>query len=191
MNLSQIRIQSTPIQHRINIEKPVQDIQQPKAELQIEQAKSKLNIETEKSELTIDSQQARDEIDLKSIRTRIEEHAQLGYKAWLDAIGKMSSQGDELMRIENRGNVIAAQAEENGSAPIYDTNIAFIPSYGSVKINYKPAKVNISFDTTPANIQVKLNKPILNYTPGKVTGSIERWNSLQIDYTGVTIDVTK
>jgi hypothetical protein len=182
MQLPQIRLESTSAQIKLNIKKPKQEIQQPQADLSIEQLPAELNIERTPSRLTIDQTKAREDMDLKHISKRIEEAAQQGYEDWLTGLERRAQDGDELMRIENVGDVIAEQAKRNSEPPMYDFNIGWIPSANSVKISYEPGKVDIQWKENKPIINAKMNKPILNYEPGKVQVAMERYASLKIDF---------
>ncbi|SFA44385.1 hypothetical protein SAMN05192569_100786 [Parageobacillus thermantarcticus] len=182
MQLPQIRLQSTFAKIAIQTTPPVQEIKQPPAELDLQQPPAEMKIETTPAKLTIDQTKAWEDMDLKHIFRRIEEFAQQGYKDWLEGIARVSRQGDELMRIEDGGNPIAEQAKENSEDPIYDFNIGWIPSPFSVKINFEPAKVHIDVKVNKPINSTKINKPIINYTPGKVTIDLAQRNSLKIDF---------
>lgn len=188
MNFPQIRLQSTFIKLDLNIEKPIQDIQQPQADVSIKQIPAEMEIDHTPSKLEMDSYEARADLDLKSSRRRSEDAAQEGYQALLEGIARMSQQGDMMMRIQDNKNAIADIARENGTNPICDFNIAFLPRPGSFKMSYDPGSLKINWNTHKPEIEVKPQKAITNYTPGKVSGYIDTWNSLKIDYTGITID---
>ncbi|MBA2871318.1 hypothetical protein HNQ85_001588 [Anoxybacillus calidus] len=182
MQLPQIRLQSTFAKIAIETTPPVQEIEQPPAELHLQQPPAEMKIETTPSKLTIDQTKAWEDMDLKHIFRRIEEFAQQGYEDWLEGIARVSRQGDELMRIEDGGDPIADQAKENSEDPIYDLNITWIPSLFSVKTNFEPAKVHIDVKVNKPINNTKINKPIINYTPGKVTTELAQRNSLKIDF---------
>ncbi len=182
MQLPQIRLQSTFAKIAIETTPPVQEIEQPPAELDLQQPPAEMKIETTPSKLTIDQTKAWEDMDLKHIFRRIEEFAQKGYEDWLEGIARVSRQGDELMRIEDGGNPIADQAKENSEDPIYDFNIGWVPSLFSVKTNFEPSKVHIDVNVNKPMNNTKINKPIINYTPGKVTTEIAQRNSLKIDF---------
>ena len=187
VNIPQIRMESNFIRLGLNIQKPVQEIQQPKAIQTIQQPKAKLEIETTPGKLTIDQTKAREDVDLKSARRRIEEAAQSGYQDWLNGLERRASQGRELMEIENGGNPLAYQAKLNSEGPEKQFNIGWVPSHFSVKINYEPAKLYIEAQPQKPRIDVEIQKPIHNYTPGKVTTEILEKNSLKIDFVDLTI----
>lgn len=182
MQLPQIRLQSTFAKIAIKTTPPVQEIKQPPAELDLQQPSAEMKIETTPAKLTIDQTKAWEEMDLKHIFRRIEEFAQQGYEDWLEGLARVSRQGDELMRIEDGGNPLAEQAKENSEDPIYDFNIGWIPSLFSVKTNFEPAKVHMDVKVQQPIIRAKINKPMIHYTPGKVTMDLAQRNSLKIDF---------
>ncbi|MBE2940845.1 DUF6470 family protein [Anoxybacillus flavithermus] len=182
MQLPQIRLQSTFAKIAIETTPPVQEIKQPSAELDLQQPSAEMKIETTPAKLTIDQTKAWEDMDLKHIFRRIEEFAQKGYEDWLEGIARVSRQGDELMRIEDGGNPLGEQAKENSEDPIYDFNIGWVPSLFSVKTNFEPAKVHIDVKVQQPIIRAKINKPMIHYTPGKVTMDLAQRNSLKIDF---------
>ncbi|QSB49471.1 DUF6470 family protein [Parageobacillus toebii] len=182
MQLPQIRLQSTFAKIAIKTTPPVLEIKQPPAELDLKQPPAEMKIETTPAKLTIDQTKAWEEMDLKHIFRRIEEFAQQGYEDWLEGLARVSRQGDELMRIEDGGNPLAEQAKENSEDPIYDFNIGWIPSLFSVKTHFEPAKVHIDVKVNKPINNTKINKPMINYTPGKVTIDLAQRNSLKIDF---------
>ncbi|MGM0876457.1 MAG: DUF6470 family protein [Bacillota bacterium] len=182
MKIPQIRLESTSAQIGIQTRNAVNHIQQPMADLSIEQPKADLTIRTTPSKLTIDQSQARADVDLKSIFRRTEEFAQTGYQDWLAGLARRAQQGDELMKIENGGNPIASQAKQNGYKPKKEFGLGFIPSAGSVKIQYEPAKVDVEVQPNKPTINVKINKPIYDYEEGKIDVHLQRRNELKIDF---------
>jgi hypothetical protein len=182
MQLPQIRLQSTFAKIAIETTPPMQEIEQQPAELDLQQPPTEIKIETTPAKLTIDQTKAWEDMNLKSIFRLIEEFAQKGYEDWLEGIARVSRQGDELMRIEDGGNPIPEQAKENSEDPIYDFNIGWIPSLFSVKTNFEPAKVHIDVKVNKPISNAKIHKPIINYTPGKVTIKLAQRNSLKIDF---------
>ncbi|MCM3124131.1 MULTISPECIES: DUF6470 family protein [unclassified Mesobacillus] len=182
MQFPQIRLQSTFAQTEINTYNAKLEYEQPTAELSIEQPSAELDINRTPSKLTIDQTKAREDMDLKNISKRIEEFSQQGNEDWLTGIARLSQDGDELMMIENGGHTIADQAERNSESPILEFNIGWIPSAGSVKIEYDPGKVDINWKVNKPIIESKINKPVLNYSPGKVEVSLKEYPSLKIDF---------
>ncbi|GGB43688.1 DUF6470 family protein [Fictibacillus barbaricus] len=191
MNFPQLKMESTFGQLGLNIQKPVQEIEQPAAEISIQQPKAELEMETTPGKLTIDQTQAWEDMDLKHIFKRIEDFAQNGYQDWLAGMGRRASEGDDLMRIENGGIPIADHAKINGESPIYEFNIGFVPSHFSVKTNYQPGDLKINWKANKPEIDVQVNKPRHDYTPGVIRGEMKQWPSLKIEVIGLEVDEKK
>lgn len=187
MQMPQIRLDSQPARIGIQTTNARTETKQPPADLSIEQPKADLTIETIPSKLTIDQTEAWADMDLKHISRRIEDAAQQGRKDWLEGIARRAQQGDELMKIENGGNPIAEHAKTNSVNPVKEFNIGFIPSAGSVKINFEPAKVNIDVKPNKPIIETKPNKPIVDYYPGRVDISLIQRNELNINFINIDI----
>jgi hypothetical protein len=182
MQLAQIRLESQYAKIGLKTTPPVQEIQQPKADLSIEQPKAELTIRTTPGKLTIDQTKAREDVDLKSISKRIEEFADKGYQDSLEGIARRAQEGYALMRIEDGGNPIAEISKTNSEGPELRFNIGWIPSHFSVKTNYTPAEVDIDVKVNKPTINSQTNKSIHNYTPGKVNIDLEQKQSLKIDF---------
>lgn len=182
MNFPQIRLQSTNAQIEIYTQKGNLEMEQPAAELSIQQPPAEMQIDRKPSRLTIDQTQARADVDLKSIFKRTEEVAQFGRQDWLNGIARRAQEGEELMKIENKGNPIAEQAKRHVLRPEHQFNIGWIPSAGSVKISYDPGKVDIHWKVNKPIVESKYNKTIINYTPAKVDVQLKQYPSLQIDF---------
>lgn len=182
MQFPQIRLQSTFGKTEINTHNAKLEYEQPKVELSIQQPPAELDINRTPSKLTIDQTKAREDMDLKKISKRIEEFAQQGYQDWLSGLARVSQEGDDLMMIENGGHPIADQAKRNSESPMLDFNIGWIPSAGGVKVGYDPGKVELTWKVNKPIIESRVNKPIVNYSPGKVEVSLKEYPSLKIDF---------
>ncbi|UGB30438.1 DUF6470 family protein [Metabacillus sp. B2-18] len=187
MEFPQLRMESTSAQIGIQTKNAKNYIQQPMADLSIEQPKAELSIITTSPRLTIDQSQARADVDLKSISQRVDEFSQKGYQDLLAGIARRVNQGNQLMKIENSGNPIVSQAKQNSEKPAKEFGITFVPSYGSIKINYEPAKVYIEAKENKPKIDVKLNKPNVQYEQGNVEIYLQKRNELKISVDFVDI----
>jgi Family of unknown function (DUF6470) len=191
MNFPQLRMQSTNGVLGLTSTKSVQQIEQPQADMTIKQRSAELDIETTPGKLSIDQTKAWEDMNLMHIFKRIDDFARNGYQDWLSYLAKASSQGDQLMRIENNGNPLISQAKHNSETPILDYNVGFIPSAFSVKMNYRPAKVNIDWKIHQPEINVRINKPRHYYKPGEVKGEMTQMPSIHIEVIGLNIDQKK
>ncbi len=181
MDIPQIRMQSTFGKIEINTQNAQLTIEQPPADLSIEQPKAEMTIEHTPSRLTIDQTKARADIDLKSIRQRIEEAAQYGSQSVNEGIARRAQEGEELMKIENGGKPLAEQAKRHGYLPEHELGLGFVPSYGSVQVDYEPGSLNINWTVNKPIINSQPHKPIMQYYPGKVDFGMKQYPSLNID----------
>lgn len=182
MNIPKLQINSTKAQIGLDIQKPVQQIEQPMANLDLQQPKAVQTMKTTKPQLSINTEQARADVDLKSIRRRMEEFAAEGHQGVSEGTARRAQQGNELMRIENGGNPIKSHAQQSGRQPYSALGIKFIPSYGSVKVNFEPGSLDIQVEPQKVINNTTTNKPIHNYTQGKVKVEMLQHASLTIDW---------
>ncbi|NGQ95631.1 hypothetical protein G3578_10745 [Brevibacillus sp. SYP-B805] len=189
MRLPQIRIHQTYARLGLDIQKPVQEIRQPRAELNMIQKPAVLEIHQPQGVLTIDTSEAQANIDLRGPLRRTQDNAEYGKRMWLEAIAQISEEGDRLAAIENGGNPIADIAFEN--SVIYEGKE--ILAEGSivgdgVELHYEAKKPIINVHLGGVHMNPETHKAIHQYTPGKMRGYIQQWNSLQIDVVGLHVD---
>lgn len=181
MNFPQIQIESFHGKIGIKIDKPIQKLEQKSAEISIEQNPAELAIERNPGKLTIDQTLARENLDLKSIFKRNDENAVLSKQKVMEYINKTVQEGNELMKIENKGQPIIEQAKRNLERIIM-FNTGNIPSQFSVKIDYTPSNIKIDWKVNKPDIQVQVNHPVHEYTPGKANIFVEQYPSINIDF---------
>lgn len=184
MQIPQIQLQQTYAKIGIRITKPVQEIEQPAAQMTIKQEPAKMVIDRKPGILEIDQEQARYELNLKRPSVFSEDLAEYGRQEALQAIAEIAEKGNRMAAIKNKGNAIVQMATENSIKPPPDFNIAFIPSYGSVKMEYTPTEMQINWMTGGTEVNVVPQNPILNYQPGKVEVYMSEWPELKIDVLG-------
>ncbi|KAA0548321.1 hypothetical protein FZW96_07025 [Bacillus sp. BGMRC 2118] len=182
MQIPQIQMHSTYAQIGLKTNHAKLTIEQPKADVSIEQPKATLNINKQESKLTIDQVRAREAMDLKSIFKRQEEAFQLGVNAVQEGIARRVSEGEQLMKIENGGNAIATIAKQRSNKQSKEIGKNWSPTNNHVNIQYEPAKVTVDIEPQKAIINVNVNKPITQYSPGNVDITLERRNDLTIDF---------
>ncbi|GAA4718680.1 DUF6470 family protein [Brevibacillus fulvus] len=189
MHIPQLRMDQTYAQLGLHIQKPVQEIQQPQADLNMKQEPAILTIRQPKGELSIDTTEARSNIDMRSPARRVKDIAAFGHRKAMEAIARISREGDQLAAIEKKGNPIADIAVQNSG--IYEEQE--ILAKGSligdgVEIHYEAKKPEINVQVRGFRMDPEIKKPILHYTPGKVEPYILQKNSLHIEVVGLHID---
>ncbi len=188
MQLPQIRLHQTYAQIGIRTTQPVQEIHQAPADLSIKQLPSKMMIERKSSHLEIDQREAWNQLGFKSLGVLIADIADEYKQTGLEAIGEIAEEGDQLAAIENKTDAIAEISAQKGNPPPADFNIAFIPSYGSVKIHYTPTELQINWKRGGVEIDSKANKPLHQYQPGTTEVYLRQKQQLEIDFVGQHIN---
>ncbi|MFJ7699432.1 DUF6470 family protein [Lysinibacillus fusiformis] len=187
MRLPQIQIHTTDIQMDLRIAKPQQHIEQPKATLHIEQPAAILEINTSRGILKIDSSQARRDIGMIGPLESSANYAEKGKQEALKGMARRAREGNQLM--DNAGKdqgraTIQNISKQNHGPQRVQFNIKFVPSVGSVKIDYIPGTTDINIQRREPIIDAKVNKPIHEYTSGKVTGTMVQRPDIDIDVIG-------
>jgi hypothetical protein len=185
LKLPQIRIQSENIKIGQNTTNAQLKMDRLDARQEVKQSTVRMIVETIPSKLTIDQNRAWSDMDLKSVFERTEEAAELGYQAWLEGMARESQEGDAFMKIHNKSNPIVEQALANSVQRPFETGLGYVPSYGSVKINFSPSIINIDWDMQKAVSNYTPGGVDIEYTHGKVDREIEKRNSLKIDFTNI------
>ena len=184
MEIPQLQIQTTPGKLVVHAERGTQQIEQPRASMEQEQPAAVLEISTTKPELSVDTTEVRADVDMKSVFRRTEEFAQAGLQAVQDGMARRASEGQQLLRIENGGNMIADLAKQNGTPPPAELGIRFVANRSKIQMSITPGTTNINATPQKPTLNVQVNKPIHTYTPGNVTGQMEQYPSIQIDWKG-------
>jgi len=182
MKIPQIQIQTKKAELGLIIQQPKQQIQQPQADMQIHQPAAELSIHTTKGQLYIDSSQARRDIGMVSSMEMTRNYAEKGKQAALAGVARRAREGEQLMSIEKGGNAIYSIIDAKSGPKNIKMGIKFIPSGNSVKTTYIPATVDIQVQKNNPKIDVQINKPIHNYSPGNVNIDLIQKPSIQIDW---------
>lgn len=181
MNIPQIQIETTRGILGLQIQKPVQEIEQPNATISLEQPAAILEMSTTRPTLSLDTTEARADIDLKSIIRRNKENADYGKQQALAGIARRASEGQQLIAIEHGSNALVNIIKEQTTPAPAPLGLHFVRGMTKVQVAIQPGSLNIQVTPQQIKYDAQVNKPIHNYTPGKVTGSMEQWPSIHID----------
>lgn len=179
-----LRITTTPALIGINRTPGGLDMRQPKADMELNIEHPKVEIHSELGQVRIDQSQCFAEAGLKSYAELTADNAGFARQKVMQTIEKIVRQGDEMMAIETKGDPIPEQAEEN--AFLWDdveVNLDLIPK-SRPKIDFVGGTVDIQVKEGRVNLQVQVNKPMVNYTPAKIDVYLRQKNSIQIEYVG-------
>lgn len=189
MQIPKIRMESTFAQLGLNINKPVQEIKQPKAEMNLQQIPATLSIEQARTILQIDSSQARANIGIMTSMQFSDSSAAYGKQKAMQAIAEKSQEGDRLMRIYTKENAIAEIGREKGLRVLeggYNPPAASTDDGVNISAEFKPVVIDVQ--RNGMRMAPVLRSPELSYTPGKVEPYMIQYNSLKIDVVGGQLD---
>jgi len=184
LRLPQIQIHTTDAKIELEISKPQQYIEQPRATQSIEQPAAILEIHTTRGVLQIDSSQARRDIGMIGPIESSANYAEEGKQGVLEGIARRAREGRQLMEKAGKGQgrtTIQNIAKQNHGPHRVPFNIKFVPSVGSVKIDFTPGTTDINIEQRKPIIDAKVNKPIIDYTPGNVTSTMVQRPEVNID----------
>ena len=170
----------------IRTSNPVLSIQQPGASVDIRQPKAEMSIETTPGKLRIDQSQAFAEAGRKDVFQLTREMAAKSRQKALEGTGRRAMEGRELADIHKVDNAIQNQAKR-ASARNFETGLAWIPSHGSVKIDYQVGDVILNVQTRQVENNTRANKPIINYQPGDVSFQLNQSPSIHFQAVNKTI----
>ncbi|MBB6216414.1 hypothetical protein HNQ80_002514 [Anaerosolibacter carboniphilus] len=185
-----LRITSTPALIGINTIPWKVEIQQPKADVELNTQHPKVEIHSEQVQVQIDQSKCFSEAGLKPISELSKENADLGHQKVMEGIARRVRQGHELAAIHKGGNPIASHAAEN-AFHLDDKEFTFdlIPK-SRPKIDFIGGTVDINVIEGKVDMEVQVNKPIIDFTRGKVEIYLRQRNSIQIEYVGNSLNVT-
>lgn len=189
MPMLRIQMQSTFAQLGLNISKPIQEIKQPQAEMNLRQVPATLEIEQARTILQIDSSQARANIGMMTSTQFSESSAAYGQQKALEAIAEKSQEGDRMMRIYTKENVIASLGREKGMRALeggYTPPPASNDEGVDISVEAKPVVINVT--RNGMRMDPVIRPPEISYTPGKVEPYMLQYNSLKIEVTGSRLD---
>lgn len=181
MNIPYIQIRTTDAKLGLNISDSKQIIRQPKATQNIEQPAAILEMHTTRGIMRIDSSQARRDVGLTGQLESAANFASEGRRKAMQGIARRATEGNQMMDIAHNSNAIPSIAKKNSFPVQAKLGIDFIPSVGSVKLDYTPAELDIIVQPQKAKISSQVNKPIHEYTQGKVSGYMLQKPSIEID----------
>jgi len=184
MRLPQIQIHTTDAKIDLNIASPQQYIKQSKATQHIEQPAAILDINTTRGVLKVDSSQARRDLGLIGPLESSANYAEKGKQEVLKGMARRAREGRQIMENSGKGQgraIIPNIAKQNHGPHRVQFNVKFVPSVGSVKIDYTPGTTDVNIQRREPIIDAKVNKPIHEYTPGKVTGTMIQRPDVDID----------
>ncbi|MDF2546588.1 MAG: hypothetical protein K0R93_1486 [Anaerosolibacter sp.] len=166
------------------------EIQQPKADMELNIEHPRLEMQTEHGQVVIDQRQCFAEAGLKDIFQLTTENRDFAQQKLMQSLERIVRQGNEMSSIHSGYDPIPSQAEENAYAwDDVEVNIGLIPM-SRPKIDFTGGTVDITIREGRINLEVKVNKPIIDFIPGKIEHYLKQKNSINVEYVGNKLNVT-
>lgn len=184
-----LEIRTQPAILAYNISKPVQSIEQPRAQVQGSVTQAQTRVEATLPKIQIDQTQAFNESGLKNIEAFSAEYVSLAKQKMLESVGRIAEQGNQLAAIENGGNPIADQALYNAFDQFYhEFGMVTMPRSGP-DITLIRGQVNTTVTEGQLTGRIVAQKPRIEYQAGKVERYMQQYNSISIKYVGDKLDL--
>jgi len=189
--MGDLRITTTPALIGIQTKTGRLEIQQPKADMELNIQHPKVEIHSEQVKVQIDQYECFAEAGLKNFIDLTRENAAFAKQKFAEAVDRIVRQGDEMVASLHKGvDMIPIHAEENAfERNRVDYNMDTIPK-SRPRIDFIGGTVDIKAIEGRVDAQVRINKPIIDYTRGSVDIYLRQKNSINIEYVGNQLDVT-
>ncbi|WP_141506477.1 DUF6470 family protein [Paenibacillus luteus] len=156
-----------------------QQIEQPRPTVDIEQAKSQLQMSTTRGRLDINQDRVWDALGLGNNLETMSKIYSMASDIALQGIARIVQKGDQMASIHLGGNPIAEMAREwQRTFPEFDFRGP--ASFDNIDMNYTPAELSIETSPGKVNINVQVNKPILEYERGKLDIYMSQYPKVEI-----------
>lgn len=183
MQMPQIQISQQNAKVHTNSEHGFMQVRQHRAKMDVKTNPAELGMHTEHAKVYIDQTQAFADANMKHIFRRIEEYAARGYRESLKGIARRAQEGNRMAAIHIESNPFVEFANK-GKGQLPNSNIDFIPKYGSVKFQHKPGKTTLSVSPYNVDINVQARMPEFNYSPGKARTYLAQKNQISFSVKG-------
>ena len=189
MQVPQLQISQTHGQIGMNHHRPQIQIQQHDPAFTIKQEHATIQINQQSGQLSIDQREAFASANSKHIYRLIEEWGAKAMNHARQMTAKYAQEGDQMMRIENGGDVIPRIAERNSDLlPTKEFNVVQMPRPFSVKVNYQPGQLSVNATGGMADVQVQKRDPTIQHQPWQTDAYIRQKNNIQFQAVGVNVN---
>lgn len=193
MQLPYLQISSVDGQIGMKAHRPPLEIKQPNADLSIKQDHfTTVQISHTASQLLIDQKEAFADANLKGpLRSSNEFISKIKQKV-MEYISRTSSQGDQMMRIENGTEIFPRLAAQNSQLyPDRELNITSMPRPFQVKFQYTPSQVSFDVKNSQPEINVRRNEPKISIPKWQTDTYVRQKNNLNIQAIGLQVNLQR
>lgn len=171
-----LNISSQNAKIQLNIENPQINLRTTLPQIELFTQAAIVEINQVKGELEIDQSPCRASLGLKNWTEFARDDAERGKQAALEAVGRISEEGDRLAGIEKEKDAIVNIAAEKITPEDMDVEIGWIDN---PIINYKMNSPYYNFVSGKVDLQVQTGSVENNFQWGKVNISIAQYQSIK------------
>ena len=178
-----LKITSTPALIGIQTNHGKLEIQQPKADMELNIEHPRLEIYSELGQIHIDQYQCFAESGLKNVFDLTLDMTAFAKQKFAQAVARIVRQGDDYVAsLHRKTDMIPIHAKENAlSRNSSEFNMVTMPR-SRPKIDFSGGTVDINVIEGRVNLQVNVNKPIINANRTKVDIYLRQRNSVNIEF---------
>ncbi|MEA5010186.1 MAG: DUF6470 family protein [Angelakisella sp.] len=177
-----LKITTTPIEYKIEIERPRFELKQSdNPQHNMDRKSAELSFDAQNIKVRLDTTELRSSMGLKSVATILEEGAQRGIKSAMEATAKYAQFGNQLAQINKGATVSTIITQQMLQQPT--TKTVFLPTVGP-EISWSPANLDITYNSGSLSFDWQIEKNIMDYVPGKFTLSILQYPKITVEYLG-------
>jgi hypothetical protein len=179
MQIPQIQIRSQDAVLFIDADAGKQRIEQPAATIDMEQIRPEQHYRTTRGRLEINHDRVWDALGLGNNLQTMSKIYSMASDIALQGIARIVQKGDQMASIHLGGNPIAEMARD-WQRTFPEFNFIGEAAYDNIDIQYTPSELSI--ETTPGrvNLNVQVNKPILEYDRGKLDIYMSQYPKVEI-----------
>lgn len=187
MQMPRIQIQQGFSKIAIETTKGEWSIRQPKPVLNLHQDPGELEILRSQGTLEIDQRKAWSALGLAKLDEFTDRVSQSALSSSMQNIAEIAQAGDRMMDFHRSGNAFAEIARQNA---FKDRPIEFMgpASHDNVDITFTPGSLTMNYLPGRVSADPEVQKPVIDYYPGKVNPYIIQKNYMFITTTGRSLD---
>jgi hypothetical protein len=184
VNVARLTIHQTFAKLDWDVQRPSYQFQPAKTDVRVEHRPAEMVIERTPIQLHIDQTECWADMDRKHIFRRIREEAQVGKQALLEYVGRVAEEGEEIKRIENKGNVFRSIARRHMLEEKHQFAYRNVPDNFSLKYSITPGELKIHYNEGELKIDVQSSPFQHQYEMGRITYAVQQKNELHFEVVG-------
>lgn len=178
-----LEIHNVPVKVEIVVTHAKINISSQPASFNLTRDRGSLSIEHSYPKLHIDSSAARSSMNLKNPLELTRDFAQRGVQAAQEATARTAEQRHALIATQNKGSEPICDFARDRLRQTADLIPAAIPSVPS-QISWEPQQLKIQYEKDRLNFDWRMNRPKIDFVPGKVEFRIKQYPKTEIKYIG-------